>query len=166
VSEWTHTPKWAPTLRVRVPMDFWIFRKEFQGKKTSLDWKVPYTIRKLLECRCLKWACTSHLSTWNTSYGWKKGWELSCQFDSIWLPTTKSLELPWFICVQVACDISLEISQWGLQLCFGPHLNQRFAQKNMGLQSRGNPNFANFANFKTPNLGVRDKMTFRCSPYN
>jgi hypothetical protein len=30
---------------------------------------------------------------------------------AIWLPTTKSQKLPWFPCVQVACEISLESSQ-------------------------------------------------------
>jgi hypothetical protein len=33
------------------------------------DWKVPYIIRKILECKCLKWACMTHLDIWNTSYG-------------------------------------------------------------------------------------------------
>jgi hypothetical protein len=28
-----HTPKWAPTLGVGVPMDFRIFRRQFQGSK-------------------------------------------------------------------------------------------------------------------------------------
>ncbi len=40
-----------------------------------------YNIGKLLKHRCLKWACIIHLSTYDTSYGQKKGWELKCQFD-------------------------------------------------------------------------------------
>ncbi len=68
-----------------------------------------------------------------------------------WFLTTKSWELPWFTYVEVACHISLENSQQGLQLCFRFHLNQRFTQKNMGFQSCGSPNFEIF---KTPNLGV------------
>ncbi len=28
-----HTPKWAPTLGIGVPMDFQIFREKFQGSK-------------------------------------------------------------------------------------------------------------------------------------
>ncbi len=28
-----HTPKWAPTLGVGVSVDFWIFKKQFQGSK-------------------------------------------------------------------------------------------------------------------------------------
>ncbi len=64
---------------------------------------------------------------------------------------TKSQELPWFTCIQVACFISLKISQWVLQLCLRPHLNPRSAQKIMGLQSCKS---FNFGNFRTPNLGV------------
>jgi hypothetical protein len=50
--------------------------------QNSLNWKFPYIIRKLLECKCLKWACITHLDTWNTSYGQKKGQESNWQFDS------------------------------------------------------------------------------------
>ncbi len=49
------------------------------------------------------------------------------------------------------CHVSLKSSQQGLQLCFIPHLNQRFAQKVIGFQSHGSPNLGNFG---TPNLGV------------
>ncbi len=31
--------------------------------QNPLDWRVPYIIEKLLELRCLKWACMTHLST-------------------------------------------------------------------------------------------------------
>jgi hypothetical protein len=55
-----HTPKWTPTLGVRVPMDSQFFKKWFQGQNT-LDWKIPYTIGKLFEHRCLKWARMTHL---------------------------------------------------------------------------------------------------------
>jgi hypothetical protein len=47
-----------------------------------LDWDVLYIIEKLLKHRCLKWACMTHLDTWNTSYGQKKGRESNWQFDS------------------------------------------------------------------------------------
>jgi len=56
-------------------------KNNFRGQN-SLEWKVPYTIRLILERIYLKWACTSHLNTLNTSYGQKKGWESKCQFDS------------------------------------------------------------------------------------
>jgi hypothetical protein len=42
-------------------------------------------------------------------------------------PGIKSRESPQFPCVQVACDIPLKSSQRGLQPCFKPRLNQRFA---------------------------------------
>jgi len=54
---------------------------------------------------------------------------------AIWLPTIKSQESPQFPCVQVACNISLERSQQGLQLCFRPNINPSFANKVMGPQS-------------------------------
>jgi hypothetical protein len=41
---------------------------DFKGQN-SLDWKVLYIIEKLLKRRCLKWACMTHLSTQNISYG-------------------------------------------------------------------------------------------------
>jgi hypothetical protein len=69
----------------------------------------------------------------------------------IWLPTTKSQESPWFIYMQVVRHISLENVRQKLQLCFRPHLNQKYAQKLMGLQSCESPNFENFG---TPNLGI------------
>jgi hypothetical protein len=50
---------------------------------------------------------------------------------AVWLLTIKSQESPRFRCVQVACDIQLESSRPGLQLCFRPHLNQRSAHKVM-----------------------------------
>jgi hypothetical protein len=59
----------------------------------------------------------------------------------IWLPTTKSQELPWFSCVQVACHIPLESSQQRIQLCFRLHLNRRPTHKILGLQSWRSPNF-------------------------
>jgi hypothetical protein len=63
---------------------------------------------------------------------------------AIWLPTIKSRESILFPYVQVVCDILLESFRRGLQRCFKPHLNQRFAHKVMGSQNRGSPNFENF----------------------
>jgi len=48
---------------------------------------------------------------------------------TIWLLTIKSHELRRFPCVQVACDILLESSRQGLQLCFRPHIHRRFTHK-------------------------------------
>ncbi len=47
-----------------------------------MDWDDPCIIGKLLELRCLKWACMTHLDIWNTSYGQNKGWEWNWQFDA------------------------------------------------------------------------------------
>jgi hypothetical protein len=63
---------------------------------------------------------------------------------AIWLSTTKSRESTRFPYVKVVCDISLERSRQGLQLCFRPQLHRRCAHKVMGLQSRESPNFENF----------------------
>jgi hypothetical protein len=41
--------------------------------QNPLDWNVLYIIRKILERRCLKWVCMTHLDTSNVSYGQKKG---------------------------------------------------------------------------------------------
>jgi hypothetical protein len=48
--------------------------------ENSMAWGVPYIIRKLLECRCLKWACIAHLDIWNISYGQKK---VESQIDNL-----------------------------------------------------------------------------------
>jgi hypothetical protein len=76
-----HTLKGTPTLGVGVLVDSRIFRERLQGQN-SFDWSVPYIIRKLLKRRCLKWVWMTHLDIWNISYGQKKGWESSWQFDS------------------------------------------------------------------------------------
>jgi len=83
---------------------------------------------------------------------------------AIWLPTTKSRESPWFTFVQVTCHILLKSFQRGLQLCFRPHLNQRFSQEVMSFQSLKSLNFWNFG---TPKLTWKswDKMTFGHGPY-
>jgi hypothetical protein len=67
---------------------------------------------------------------------------------TIWLPTTKSQESPWFTCVHVMCNILLECSKQKLQICFRPHLIRRSTQEVMGPQS------CQSVNFGTPNLGV------------
>jgi hypothetical protein len=76
-----HTPKWALTLGVKVLMDSQIFRERLQESK-FMYWRVHYIIGKFLELKCFKWARMTHLGTWNTSYGQKKGQESNCQFDS------------------------------------------------------------------------------------
>jgi hypothetical protein len=73
---------------------------------------------------------------------------------AIWLLTIKSWESPQFPCIQVACHISLESFRRGIQLCFRPHLNWRFAHKVMGPQSCRSPKFENF---ETPIWEYREK---------
>jgi hypothetical protein len=128
-----HTPKWAPTLGVGVPMDSRIFKKWLQGSKLiGLGIFLYY------------WKA---LGPWMSKMGlrhpfghlkhklWPKEW-LGVNL-TIWLPTTKSQTSPRFPCVQVACDIPLERSWPGLQFCFRPHLNWRSTRKIMGPQVVG-----------------------------
>jgi len=62
---------------------------------------------------------------------------------AIWLSTTKSQESTRFPWVKMTCNIPLERSQWRLQLCFKPHLNQRSTRKVMAPQSCGSPETKN-----------------------
>jgi len=62
----------------------------------------------------------------------------------VWLLTRKSRESTRFNCLQRACDIPLESSRRGLQLCLRLHLDPRSTHKIMGLQSRGSPNLGDF----------------------
>jgi len=57
-----HTPKWSPTLGVEILMDSKTFKRWLQGSN-SLDWRVTYIIKKILERKCLKWARMTHLGT-------------------------------------------------------------------------------------------------------
>jgi len=58
-----------PTLPSELP--FWELKSQWPLQpseddckgQTSLDWKIPYIIGKILELRCLKWACMTHLGT-------------------------------------------------------------------------------------------------------
>ncbi len=95
--------------------------------------------------RCLKWVCMIHLSIWNINYGQKKGQESNCQFDFRPLKVTNHLDL---LACRWPCHLLLENFRQWLQLFFGPHLNERFVQKVMGLQSCGSPNFM------TPNMWI------------
>jgi hypothetical protein len=114
---------------------------------------VIHIIENLLRHRCLKWVRMTHLDIWNTSYSQRKGRESKWQFDS------RPLKVIRFPCVQASCDILLKRSWQGLQLCFRPHLKQRFAHKVMGPQSCRSPNFGNFG---IPTWDSRDKKPFGC----
>jgi hypothetical protein len=147
VREWTHTlPSGLPLWELESRWTPKSLEGDCNGQ-TSLDWNILYTIGKLLKHKCLKWA-HNPFRYFKHKLWLKEGSRVKL---SIWLPTTKSQESPWFAYVQVVCHISLKRSQWGLKLCLVSHLNQRFVQKVISLQSCKNPNFENF---KTPNLGV------------
>jgi hypothetical protein len=87
-----HTPKWTPTLGIRVFKIFEFLKRNLRGRN-SLDSKVPYTIEKFLRHRYLKWDCMIHLSIYKTSYGWKKDEESKCQFGFWPLKVRNRLEL-------------------------------------------------------------------------
>jgi hypothetical protein len=152
-----HTPKWVPC---------WELKSQWTSKSSEhncmgqspLAWKVIYIIGKLLKRRCLKWAFIAHLDIWNTSYDNKKRSRVKL---AVWLPITKSLESTWFPSVHAACNMKLKFSRWGLQLCFGPHHNQRSAREVTGPQSRGSHSCENF---ETPTWKSQDKKPFRCGP--
>jgi hypothetical protein len=71
----SHVGSWSPK---------WTFessKRDYRGQNSS-PWRSLYIIGKLLKCKCLKWACITHLDIWNTSYRQKKGRESNWQFDS------------------------------------------------------------------------------------
>jgi hypothetical protein len=80
--------EWTLTLPSELP--FWKLESQWTPKsseghfrgKNPLDWIVIYINEYILKRRCLKWAHMTHLDTWNTSYGQKKGRESNWQFDS------------------------------------------------------------------------------------
>jgi len=80
--------EWTLTLPNELPL--WELESQWTSKfsknnckgQNPLDWRVPYIIGKLLECKCLKWARMTHLDTLHTSYNQKKGQESNWQFDS------------------------------------------------------------------------------------
>ncbi len=144
----SHVGSWSPKWTLKS------LERDCTGQNPSLR-KFLYIIENLLKLRCLKWARIAHLNIWNTNYGQKKGRESNWQ---IWLPTTKSWESTWFPCVQPTCNILLKSSWQGLQLCFRPYCNQRFAHKVMRPQSWGSPICGNF---ETPTW---DKKPFGCGP--
>jgi len=81
-----------------------------------------------------------HLSTYNTSYGRKKGWESKCQFDSKPLKVGNHLEL--------------HVCKWLLQL-------------EVCIRSYGPPKWweSEFQEFRDSRLRNPEKMTFGCNPW-
>jgi hypothetical protein len=58
---------------------------------------------------------------------------------AVWLPTTKSRESTSSRRPIWACDMALERSRWGLQLCFIPRRNRRSGREDMTSQTPGTP---------------------------
>ncbi len=149
---WENVKEWISTLPSELPL----WELEFQWTpecsesnckgQNPLDWGVSYIIGKILETRCLKWACTTHLDISNTNYGQKKGWESNC-FDF--------LACKW--CATTCWKAFNEGHNFVLDLTSIKRLHT-----NMNLQSRGSPNFGNF---RTPTWESLDKMTFGCWPH-
>ncbi len=103
VREWTLTlPSELPLWELESQWTLESSKSNCRGQH-PLDWGVPNIIEKLLERKCLKCACMTHLDTFNTSYGQRPIVKLSN-----WLSTTKSQESPWFPYVRVVCDIMLK----------------------------------------------------------
>jgi len=73
---------------------------------------------------------------------------------AVWLLTTKSRKSTQFPYVRMTCDIPLESSWQGLQLCTRPYLHRRSVCKVMAPQSCGSPNLGNFG---TPTWEFRTK---------
>jgi hypothetical protein len=69
VRNWS--PKWTPESS----------KHDCRGQNSSPQ-NILYSIRNILECRCIKLAQIAHLDIWNTNYGPKKGQESNWQFDS------------------------------------------------------------------------------------
>jgi hypothetical protein len=143
VREWTPTPKWAPTLGVGVPMDSRVFKRWLQGSKLiGLRSYLHYW--KALRTQMSKMGSHDPFGHLKHKLWPKEGPEVKLP---IWLPTSKHPESPWFPCVQVACHISLERSQRGLQIFLEHHFNRRSTHKVMGFQSYES---LNLGNFETP----------------
>jgi hypothetical protein len=101
-----------------------------------------------LEHRCLKWVRMTHLDTWNTSYGQKKGQESNWQFDSRPL---KVRNLPNFLACKWRATYHWktvdEVYNFALDLISIRGLYTKL----WAPQRRKSPNFRNF---KTSHLGV------------
>ncbi len=88
-----HTPKWAPTLRVGVPMDFWIFRVQFQRSKL-IELKSSLHHWKDLEALISKMGLHDPFEYLKHKLWPKK--RLGVKLP-IWLQTTKSRKCPYLL---------------------------------------------------------------------
>ncbi len=123
-----------------------------------MDWKIPYTIKKILRRRCLKWACMIHLNNYNISCGQKKGWESKYQFD--------------FRPLKVGNRPELHVYRWHATYCW-KFVNESY-NFTFDLASIGSLHKKLWASNKAivsimgisrlPTWESQDKMTFGCYP--
>jgi hypothetical protein len=73
------TPLWG---KCEVPFTLLKTQSAIARVKTPCIEVFFYTFGKVLKCRCPKWPCMSNFDICNISYGRKKGWESTWQFDS------------------------------------------------------------------------------------
>jgi hypothetical protein len=123
--------------------------------QNTLPWGVIHVIEKLLNCRCRKWPCMSHLDIRSTSYGKKKGRKPNCsQFVSRPLKVKNRPDPS--VCRWNATHRWKALK---LQVCFRPHPNPKSKQKVMNSQNLGTPNWDSFGTLPWDSW---DKKPFRC----
>jgi hypothetical protein len=120
VREWTlalssELPLWG----VGISTEPWIFRERLQESK-SIGLRSFLFHQKALGTSMFKMGSHDPFGHSKHKLWPKTRTEVKL---TIWLSTIKSQESPRFPCVQVACNIPLEISRQWLQFCFRPHLN-------------------------------------------
>jgi hypothetical protein len=133
-----------------------------KAQNTS-HWGVLGVIGKVLKLTYRKWPRIGHLDICSPSYGQNKGRESNCQFDSVWLPTTKSRELTRSRRALRECDMALKSSLWGLQLWFRPRPDPRSGQGAMKSQSPGTPTRTVSGQLRDSISGVPGKSDIRMS---
>jgi hypothetical protein len=153
-----HIPNWAPTLGLGVPMDFRIFRGQFQGSK-PIGLKSSLYHWKSLQIQMSKMGLYDPFGYFKHKL-WPK--EMLVVKVPIWLPITKSRESPLFTCVQVACYRSLESLWQGIQnfldlTSIEGEPKKLWASKVIRIPISRTLGF--------PTWESRNKMTFGCKPH-
>jgi len=87
-----HIPSGSPLWELESLWSPEFSKSDFKGSQ-FIGLKVLYTIGKFLKHWYLKWACMTHLNTYDISCGQKKGSKWKCQFDSWSLKVNNRLEL-------------------------------------------------------------------------
>jgi hypothetical protein len=135
-----HTPKWTPIVRIGVLNGLPNLQSAIVGVKTHWFKEILYHWKDI---ETYMFKMSSHDPFVYLKHKlWSKE-RLGVKLV-VWLSSTKSRELTRFPNVQEMCDILLENSRRGIQLCFRPHYNRRCARQGMGPQSCKSPNCANF----------------------